>query len=206
MHYHKRKKLRKTFQNLTRIIPSLFWLLLIFSFDKPYFGILTVICALIHEGGHILASVLLGGSPELSAFALGFRLKSGRLSSYRDDILITLSGPLANLAIGIPVLIFFGTAPYPLEFGIINIFTALSNLLPVYGYDGYRILKLLLEERLREPELPLMLLSAVSSAVISVFCFLSLYLMAKLNSGYWIFIVFIFALIKSLARDERVFL
>ena len=40
------------------LLPMLFWILMTFGFDKPYIAVLTFCAAMLHELGHILASVL----------------------------------------------------------------------------------------------------------------------------------------------------
>ena len=44
---------KKLVDNLTRVLASCFWIIVIFAFDSVSMAILTIICAIIHEAGHI---------------------------------------------------------------------------------------------------------------------------------------------------------
>ncbi len=180
-------------------LPMIFWVLLIFSFDAPYIAILTFSAAAIHELGHILATLILLGKFELKASLTGFGLRTGTLS-YRAEFLIALSGPLMNvIAFAACALLSRKMGEYVSVFGIINLFTAISNLLPIESYDGYRILSSLLS-RFFSPEKIYTALSTVSLIINSLLIFLVLYLMVKLNSGYFIFFVLVFLLIKTFKK------
>lgn len=196
MHINKIGIFRKIAHNLTRILPSLFSMLIIFSFDEPYVAILTLISAAVHEGGHIFAAWLLSGGSRLRGRFFGFALYAKNTVSYKKDILITLAGPLSNIIL----FLLFINAPrggYFSAFALLNLFTALSNLMPIHGYDGYRIAECLLLRYGMDIE-GAVYLRRISFALLSVLAFLALYLMAKLNSGFWIFFIFIALLIKEI--------
>ena len=84
--------------------------------------------------------------------------------------------------------------------GTVNIFTALSNLLPIKGYDGYGALRAIIKKH----ELPNKFSSALSitsSSLVFAFCIFSLYLIDRYNGGYWIFGVFFVSMIKELKSE-----
>lgn len=97
-----------------------------------------VLASLIHEGGHLLAMLWLGVPPQdftLSAF--GARMKLGdRTLGYRKNLVISLSGPLAN---GLSALIFVLCGRPMLTF--VHILLAGVNLLPAMGLDGGEVLR-----------------------------------------------------------------
>lgn len=196
---------RKTLNILTRILPSLFWLLLIFGFDAPYIANLTVISALIHEGGHILAASTLCTDHTVRASFIGFGLLPKGTLSYKNEFLIILAGPLANIMIFTICLLFSDYCGGYIEaFGIINLLTAISNLLPIQGYDGYRLAECTVS-RLGNHPTASRALSVLSFALMTLLCFISLYLMSKLNAGYWIYFMFLFLLLKNMAKDQKCF-
>ena len=39
---------------ISSILPPLFWGLIIFGFEEPYLAVTSLICAMIHELGHLL--------------------------------------------------------------------------------------------------------------------------------------------------------
>ncbi len=89
-----------------------------------------------HEGGHLLMLFLLRAPPKRIRFHLcGIDLeKRSALVSYRDDALVSLAGPAANLLLG-----FFGL---PLSFWF-----GLAHLLPILSLDGGNALFALLSGR-----------------------------------------------------------
>ena len=136
-------QINEIFKNISKYIGTpisiVFWLLLIFAFESPKNGCMTVLSAVIHESGHFLYTLLYLKSPSPPRGVLsGFRIKKKGVMSYGEEMMLYLSGPLANLAFSLFLLPFLAISEqFVKEFCIINTFTMLSNLLPVEGYDGY---------------------------------------------------------------------
>ena len=179
--------------------PITFWVLLLFAFDKEYLAILTIICAVIHELGHLFFAVINTRFLKLKGTADGFRIKISSHSSYMDELIITIGGPLANFTVFLMLCIF--KCNYLYEFATLNLFTALSNLLLIDGYDGYKIVNCAL--MLSEFPHTKAILNAISLATSILLCFTSLYLILRVDSGYWIYFIFLFAIIKKIQSDQR---
>lgn len=198
-----KSKLLYIIKKFERFLPLIFWLFFLYGFDEPYIAGLTVIAALIHECGH--EGLLLwrtGSTSPIKSVLSGMRITKSHALSYRDEVLLYLFGPLANiLAAAISLLLFpiFGDTVFP--FSVINIASAVANLLPIEGYDGYGAIRALLLQR-DARELAYRVLSAISLSLISLLAFLSLYLMDRLDGGYWIYAVFISLLISRFSRDN----
>lgn len=200
---HNNNYSRRTLKLLLRILPALFWILLIFGFDIPYIAVITLITAFIHEMSHIAATIFLKGGFRFGGAVSGLRLTPRGQLSYRDEILIAAAGPLSNFAVFLSTLPYIRTGGYVAEFGIISLLTGISNLLPIEGYDGYRILdciasKFSFADRLSAA------LRRLSFALICIMTFLSLYFMKRLDGGYWIFFVFISILIKTVKKNQNI--
>ncbi len=182
-----------------KFLPVIFWLSLIFGFDKPYIAVLTVISALIHEAGHIAAIMLFTKRAEAPRGHIsGFRIKRSSQSGHREEILITAAGPLANILTGLVLLLpWWAANGYILIFSMLNFATGLSNLLPVEGYDGYGILLEL--SRLCGSLGAERLLSRISFLFTVLFTFFSLYLLLRTGGGYWIFGVFFTLMLTKVA-------
>ena len=158
----------------------------------------TLLCALAHEGGHILGYKLLGGSATLRGSVSGFRLKSRIVHSYGGELIIAAFGPAANFITAALCIPLFGLfSGYFKLFALLNLLTGLSNLLPVRGYDGYRIADCLIAVCSDNPKAPA-LLSKISSALTVIMCFISLYFILIANSGWWLYFVLIFSLLRNL--------
>jgi len=186
---------------LTKILPLIFWCLLILGFDSVYVAVLTALSAAIHELGHLIFALPYKKVSLPKADISGFRIKIDGVS-YKEELLVAIGGPLVNILLGV-VLLFLSPrtafASYTQLFGIINLMTALSNLLPIEGYDGYKIIFsvcAMLFDNTGRCESLLLQFSFLFSALM---CFLSLYLILKLGEGYWIFFVFFSLTVSAIA-------
>jgi len=188
----------KILKLLSKILPLVFWLLLLFGFDSPWIAFLTALSAAIHEIGHLMFTSF-KSTPQLYAHPSGFRIKENTVSSYKREILLISGGPVFNiLASSIAFCIAnICKSEYMLDFAVINLLTAASNLLPISGYDGYRIIECVIFGFSVEPDRLHRSLEIVSALLSSALLFLALYFMLKIGEGYWIFaILFISMLIK----------
>ena len=180
------------------VLPLLFWVLLIFGFDTPDVAVLTIIAAIIHEGGHMLALGATKRSARLRSHLSGFRIRA-RGASYAEELIALAAGPLANLAVFLVTLPFFGSGDgYAELVGYLNLLSALSNLMPIEGYDGFGILRTLAsigEWRGAERAL-----YGISFVITLLFTLFSLYLMLRYGGGYWIFGVFFITMIAKIKK------
>lgn len=191
---------------MLKILPIAFWTVLIFAFDKPYVAILTLLSALIHELGHISALILLSKKYRFFGVASGFRLSANGGLSYKEELVVAIFGPLVNIILFLltrhsPP---FSFSHYARTFGLINLFTAISNLIPIESYDGYRIAECIINEYCPDA-ISSSFLHAVSFVFSSTLCLAALYLIRSFNGGYWIFFIFLASLVKAIAKDTSVF-
>lgn len=121
---------------ISLLFPALLTALLLLQPDG--FAVTCVLASLLHEGGHLLAMLLLGVPPEdceLGAFGLRIRL-GGQLSGYGRNLLIALTGPLVN---GIAASVLYSTnASYA---AAVHLLLATLNLLPAAALDGGEIMR-----------------------------------------------------------------
>ena len=182
------------------VLPVFFWTLLIFAFDAPYIAILTMISAAAHEAGHIISILFLGGRLEIPrGHVSGFRIRRSSTLAYGREIIILLAGPLTNvLVFSIAIMLIPIFDGYAVAFAIINAATAISNMLPIEGYDGYGILFQIFSSR--GLSRALLILEYCSFLITVCFTFFSLYLLDKFGSGYWIFAMFFCMMIAKLTK------
>ena len=187
-----------------RVLPFLFILFLMLAFDAVWVAVLTLLVAALHELGHIAAALTVGvGDMSIPRAVLtGLRIRLGRLLSYREEVIVALGGPLAN------ILAFFALLPltrvnnYIITLAAINLLTAVSNLIPIRGFDGQRILTGLLASRVSAVVIDTVtrgLTVGISAAV----ALLSLIFMMRVGEGYWIFAVFFAILCKEILGNRR---
>lgn len=191
---------------LERSLLVIFWVLLIFGFDSPDTAVLTIISALIHELGHVVCLLVINSKEKLmpTPHITGFRIKIPSMS-YKEELLCALSGPMANLAVGIILFLPFPSAwsSYFKIFVTLNIMTMISNLMPIEGYDGYKILNAIFGIFFNCNALAQNLLFLISLLTSSIMCFLSLYIILKSGAGYWIFAVFFSVMLRSMTNKQK---
>lgn len=185
--------MQRFLQTLLSLLGGAFWTMLMLSFSDRKMTVLTITAALIHECGHIIMLLLLKKKFSLpSLVSSGFRIKTQSSFSYNEEILICAAGPLINIT----MFIFF--MPHYADFAIINLATAISNLLPLPEYDGYKIindaLSMLFGNQISDCIMP-----HITVLVCAVIVLLSLFLIMILNGGYWIFFIFFIVLVKEIA-------
>ena len=198
MHYYNssyRKFLNIKF--LRSISPVLFWLILIFAFNGVSLGIMTLCSAALHELSHFTALLLLKKNFNFNGSYFGLRISVNEFMSYKQEITVALAGPLINIAVGLPFIFFAAGNEYLTSFGILNLMTGLVNLIPVKSFDGYRILSSILNLTLSFEKVN-RIVETVSFTFIAVICFISLFLISKLDTGYFLFFVIFSFFLESI--------
>lgn len=209
MQYHKKNRFSTLLSKFLFIVfPFLFWCIIVFAMDTPYAAAATLISAFIHELGHEAAFLFLNKKsslPHPRLFGFGISYTPDNIS-YKEEIFLAAMGPLFNLA-GILIgglVLGLGTEAYEI-FAVINAATCISNLLPIKGYDGYKI-AVSLTRLFTSSDTPVRVIDGFSYFLITMLCFISLYLIGKVGEGFWIFFVFFSSLLsctaKSIPRDN----
>ena len=194
--YLKKSVLSRVFTTFLNVFSTVFWISVIIAFENMYLAIVSVICAMIHESGHLLYLWLIGKKTSLGAVINGFKISSKDFLSYKEEQAVYLSGPFFNL-LSASLLLPFAKNNYVSVFITVSFITAISNLLPIDGYDGYGAIRSFIEERF-ESNLPIFTLKVCSFCFIFSLCIISLYLIDRIGEGYWIFIVFFTQLTKEI--------
>lgn len=186
-------------------ISILFWLLIIFAFVSPAEGFMTILSAIVHEAGHYLYTLIFLRSPATPYGSLsGLRIKKSGILSYGEEIMLYLSGPIANIILCMILLPFFvASHRFAKELFVTSALTMISNLLPIEGYDGYGAIVALAavfdaEERVRRA------LRGISFFFTVILVLISLYLMYFLNGGYWIFAIFSLSMLSFIKKELKI--
>ena len=192
----------KICQFLCEILPVIFWTLLIFGFQEKHLALATLISALIHELGHLSFLLIKRDiKADIRGANTGFKIVNHRRLSYKSQLFLYLAGSFTNFAVAAICLILsslFGE--FFIFFAAINITTGVSNLLPIEGYDGYGAIKTYGEEKEMSDNF-FRRLSILSTSLIFLLTVLSLYMMDRLDGGYWIFAIFSYTMIKRMERS-----
>ena len=118
------------------MFPAMLTALLLWQPDS--LAIPCVWASLIHEGGHLLAMLVLSVPPQdfsLGIFGARMHIDGGRIS-YGKNILVSLCGPLVNVLTAAVLLLCHRPVP-----ALVNVLLAGVNLLPAIGLDGGEILR-----------------------------------------------------------------
>ena len=184
-------------------LPSLFWILIIFGFDESPIALITILAAVIHELGHIIyLKKHTNTKTEIRSTFNGFRIKQNYLASYKSDALLYAAGPFFNIISALVIFI----VPIPLEFRklfcIISVATALSNLLPIKGYDGYGIIRSLALKSNKNKKIQQML-DKTSFSLVVFLTFLSLYIVTRIGASHWMACLFMLLLIREVSEKLK---
>ena len=134
-----------------RIAPATLLFLFLLAFDQSLLLSATLLAALFHECGHLVAARLLDIPIRLMEIDLfGAKIYPARfIPSYRQELLLAAAGPLFSLLLGVFLL------PHSTAFSVAMRDATFSfdlfNLLPISDFDGGRILLLAVEGILRKP-------------------------------------------------------
>ncbi len=195
----------KIANKILQILPLVFWMLVMLAFDSASAAILTLLSALIHEGGHLIAiKPYKRGVPR--ADISGFKIDTGRLS-YKEELIGALGGPLANILLSLILFIPFEISPelayYIKLFALINLMSGISNLFPLMGYDGYKIIYcaviLAANDALRAERAVI----RVSFLFSTLLTFCSLYLLLRLGEGYWLFALCFSLTLSTVIKGQK---
>ena len=131
-------------------LPALFWLALLLALDGTGLVRLSLLCALLHESGHVAVHlVLLHRLPRLKVSPTGICLSMrGVLLPSQKALLLAAAGPLMNLLCCASAIFWMELAGYSYRgywFAAVNLLLGTVNLLPLPSLDGQRIVEALLQ-------------------------------------------------------------
>ena len=129
---------------------ALFWLALLLALDGTGVVRLSLLCALLHESGHVAVYLALFHRPPcLKVSPTGICLSMrGVLLPSRRALLLAAAGPLMNLLCCASAIFWMELAGYSYRgywFASVNLLLGTVNLLPLPGLDGQRIVEALLQ-------------------------------------------------------------
>ena len=108
---------------------------------------MSLMSCFLHETGHLLSMFLFGaGVKKIILYGAGIKIIRGYyLKEKRKELIILISGCLMNIVMFL--LFFFLKGESFKTFAVINLVTAIFNMLPVKSLDGGAILLILTEDK-----------------------------------------------------------
>lgn len=195
------QRVNSTFALVLNVLPVIFWLCLIYSFDEFMGANITVLAMIIHECGHLICVYVFTGRFSLPKGDIsGLRISKEGINSYGYDIALYSSGIFFNLIAVFLMLPFLEKlGDFAALFVTINLATAVSNALPIEGYDGYRII-ILTFSYFCMGKSAYIILEFISFMFVFLMSILSLFLVYTYGNGYWIMAIFLGATISKLKK------
>ena len=176
-------------------------MLLALFLTHSYLSLAALLAAAIHETGHIVAARICSielGELRLGIFGASLTPKT-LLCSYKKEIFLCVAGPLVNLISALLLSPFLNSSSgFGGLFISASLFLGILNLLPIYEFDGGRILFCLLSARLSIRS-SAKIIKVISFTIIFALWCLSVYLLLRLSSSLSLFVF-------SLALFSKIFL
>ena len=178
------------------IVAGMFWLFLIYFVSIVY-----------HEFAHAIISKKLGYKAEKIVLYPTGALLYGETDefTFKDEILISLAGPIANLIVVVLFVFLWWIFPelynYSSDIVVANLSLATFNLLPVFPLDGGRILLAILSTKFDRKTASKIArkIACVFSAVLFVIFVYSLFYFPNFQFGIMSIILFI----SSISEDKN---
>lgn len=186
-------------------IPYVIFLLIIGYKGKLF---LAFLIAFIHELVHYITARVLGYSGyyiEFLPVGTVIKLKDLEEASAKEDLIISISGPIANLILGI--IFYFITTKYQNDTFILlfqgNIALGVFNLIPALPLDGGRILRDIITGRtIYKKANKIIIMWSIVIGILLMVYYIFLFLQNKGNIT--IAIISIFIIISSIKERERI--
>lgn len=155
-----------------------------------------MVFALIHELAHMLAGIALKLKPrELKINPLGISIQfESYEQSEKKKILISISGPLLNIAIAIICSLLSISKEMKELIIYSNILLGIFNLLPIYPLDGGRILKSILRSKYNFRKTDKIINQITNVLVISLTAISSIIVLVYHNIGLLLLLAYIWSL------------
>lgn len=174
------------------ILPAVIFCIMLF-FQPAGIVFPSLAGAVLHESGHMLAAMLLGiplRSLDIGIFGASLKVR-GSLISYPKEFLLCAAGPAINFLSALAVIIFSEHRGYYSECGewfiSVSVMLGLLNLIPAEGFDGGRMLSVVLTSMLG-PRISARMLSVTTFLSIVILWMFSVYLLLRYGTSLSLFV------------------
>ena len=179
----------------TRIIISFTFfalIIILISLNKTEFLYSTIIFAILHEIGHLLALKHFKISIEefkVSLFGGNIKILNNNKIQYYQNAIISFCGPLVNLFFFVLfyLLNIFLKNEFINEIFVINLVLAAFNLLPFYNFDGGKILTSILMNFLQEKTVNY-IITITSFIILIPFTYLAVYIFMLDSKNFYLLV------------------
>ena len=155
-------------------------IIILISINRTEFLYTSIIFAIAHELGHLIALKYFRVSVEefkISLFGGNIKILDTNKIKYYQSAIISFSGPFINLLLFLLFFVFnyFFKNNLTYEIFVINLVLALFNMLPFYNFDGGKILSSVLLNFFEEKTVNT-IITITSFVILIPFTFLAIYI------------------------------
>ena len=166
--------------------------------DRTGFMLPALFAVFAHELGHLFAMWVLECAPKrIKLIPASVQITSSFTKRYKTDILVSLSGPLANILLFVTLYINYIAFKNQavLCYALLNIVIAAFNLLPFVGLDGGTILYTLLckNNDINKAAVIMKIITIISSALL-IAAAVILTIKHKINISLYIIGIYLFVM------------
>lgn len=166
-----------------------------------------IVVMFLHEFAHYFVAKQLGYSVNgmlLSIYGLG--LQTNNAYKRRDEILISVAGPIMNVILIVLTVFFWWISPslyfFTYDFVVCNMLIMLFNLIPLYPLDGGRVMVCMFPEKLKYKVIKVSnIISLILGILLVVLFFVSVFLKINLN----LLFIGLFMIINSISFDRNMY-
>ena len=167
-------------------------MIILISLNKTEFLYSTIIFAILHEIGHLLALKHFKISIEefkVSLFGGNIKILNNNKIQYYQNAIISFCGPLVNLFFFVLfyLLNIFLKNKFINEIYVINLVLAAFNLLPFYNFDGGKILASILMNFLQEKTVNY-IITITSFIILIPFTYLAVYIFMLDSKNFYLLV------------------
>ena len=167
-------------------------IIILISLNKTEFLYSTIIFAILHEIGHLLALKHFKISIEefkVSLFGGNIKILNNNKIQYYQNAIISFCGPLVNLFFFVLfyLLNIFLKNKFINEIYVINLVLAAFNLLPFYNFDGGKILASILMNFLQEKTVNY-IITFTSFIILIPFTYLAVYIFMLDSKNFYLLV------------------
>lgn len=189
----------------TEIYVSFFFAVVItamLAVDRTGMVLPVIFAVFMHETGHLFAMWLLKCSPkQIRLVPASVQIVQKFVAKPKNDIIIALSGPLANILLFILFYINYIKFQniFTLYYALINLLIGIFNLIPVTGLDGGTILFNLLIKRC-SVDRAMLTVKIITLLIAVIILFFGVYLAFRGKANISLFIIGIYLLVMNIIK------
>lgn len=188
-------------------------LFIIYVFLCLYFGwfnavFFYVVSVVLHEYGHYFMARHLGYETNGILFSVyGAGLNTNNAYKIKDDIKISLSGPLVNLGLIILIVCFWWIIPstyyFTYDLFVSNLVIMLYNLIPIYPLDGGRVIVALLSGNVNKRRV--MKVNSIICFIFGMLFLIMFFVSIFLTINFNLLFTGLFFALNSIMNDKSVY-